>query len=313
MCKWVGTLTKSCLTYRKNKQIWKDQNTAPNKKWEHEIPYQFHTVHVDHKGPLKPMSDGKHPCLVVIDAFLLRFIQVYPVKSTDATHTIEAMSTFISSFGIPRKLVYHRRTSFISTDFSAFFLELGITHAPRTKLSLWTNGKLEIQNKHLSRYFRCCLSEAGNNWAKLACQFAFAHNTSVNSGTGTTRYEIVFGFKPQKPIFLKLVLVRDDRDLCQSEFCQSLPSHTHVNKEISHSCIGILLSSESSMDLLNRGTQFENIYRKVYQRVREANHRLLSYRNVYKLAKPLRVGPKVLLENHNVPFGKSQKLCERRS
>ena len=36
------------------------------------------------------MSDGKHHCLVVIDAFS-RFIQVYPVKSTDATHTIEAM------------------------------------------------------------------------------------------------------------------------------------------------------------------------------------------------------------------------------
>ena len=67
------------------------------------------------------------------------------------------------------------------------------------------------------------------------------------------------------------------------------------------------------MDLLNRETQFKNIYRKVYRKVREANHRSLSYRNKYKLAKPLRVGQKVLLENHNVPFGKSQKLCELRS
>ena len=152
------------------------------------------------------MSDGKHHCLVGIDAFS-RFIQVYPVKSTDATHTIEAMSTFITSFGIPQKLVFDRGTSFMSTDFSTFLLEFGITHAPRTKWSPWTNGKVEIQNKHLSRYFRCYLSEAGNNWAKLASQFAFAHNTSVNSSTGTTPYEIVFGFKPQIPISLKLGLV----------------------------------------------------------------------------------------------------------
>ena len=152
MYKWVRTLTKSCLTCRKNKQIRKDQTTAPNEKWGEEVPYPFHTVHIDHKGPLNPMSDGKHHCLVVIDAFS-RFIQVYPVKSTDATHTIEAMSTFITSFGIPQKLVYDRGTSFMSTDFSTFLLEFGITHAPRTKWSPWTNGKVEIQNKHLSRYF----------------------------------------------------------------------------------------------------------------------------------------------------------------
>ena len=111
-----------------------------------------------------------------------------------------------------------------------------------------------------------------------------------------------FGFKPQIPISLKLGLVRDDNDLCQSEFCQSLPNHTHVNKETSLSCIDNLLSPENSMDLLNRETQFKNIYRNVYRKVREANHRSLSYRNKCKLAKPLRVGQNVLLENRNVPF-----------
>ena len=51
----------------------------------------------------------------------------------------------------------------------------------------------------------------------------------------------------------------------------------------------------------------------MYRKVREANHGSLSNRNKYKLAKPLRVGQKVLLENHKVPFGISQKLCELRS
>ena len=67
------------------------------------------------------------------------------------------------------------------------------------------------------------------------------------------------------------------------------------------------------MKLLNRETHFKNIYRKVYRKVREANHRSLSYRNKHKLAKPLRIGQKVLLENQKIPFGKSQKLCELRS
>ena len=67
------------------------------------------------------------------------------------------------------------------------------------------------------------------------------------------------------------------------------------------------------MDLLNRETQFKNIYRKVYRKNRKANNRSLSYRNKCKLARPLRVGQKILLENHIVPFGKPQKLFELRS
>ena len=153
MYKWVQTLTKSRITYRKNKQLRNDQNTAPNEKWRRKVLYPFHTVHIDHKGPLNRMSDGKNHCLVAIDAFL-RFFHVYPVKSTNATHTIEAMSTFRTSFRIPQKLVFDRGTSFMSTDFSTFLLDLCVTQAPRTKWSTWTNGRVEIQNKHWSRYLR---------------------------------------------------------------------------------------------------------------------------------------------------------------
>ena len=77
--------------------------------------------HIDHKVPLNPITDGKHHYLVVTDAFS-RFIQVYPVISTDATHTIEAMSFFITFIGILQELVYDQGTSFMSTNFSTFLL-----------------------------------------------------------------------------------------------------------------------------------------------------------------------------------------------
>ena len=207
------------------------------------------------------------------------------------------MTTFITFFGNLWKLVHDRRISFMSADFFTFLLEFGITHAPRTKWSTWTNAKLQIQNTHLSRYFLFYLSEAGNNWAEFACQFASAHKTSAKSSTGTTPREIVSGFKPQVPSSLKFGLVWDDNDLCQSEICQSLPSHTHVNNETSHLCLDNLFSSKSPMDLLNRETQLKNICCKVYRKIGEANHRSLAHRNEWKLAK--------LLEN--------LKLCELQS
>ena len=96
------------------------------------------------------MSDGRHHCLILIDAFLC-FNQVYPVKSTDATRTIHAMSTFINFFGIPQKLVYDKETSFFRTDFSTLPQTIGITYDARTKWSPWIIGKAEIQNKYLNR------------------------------------------------------------------------------------------------------------------------------------------------------------------
>ena len=54
----------------------------------------------DHKAPLNLLSDIKHHCLVVSDRFF-RIFQVYQVKATYASKTIEAMTTFIKSFRFP--------------------------------------------------------------------------------------------------------------------------------------------------------------------------------------------------------------------
>ena len=101
--KWLRNLTKGCLTCRKSKQTRKDQNTAPNKKREEEVLFPFHTVHTDCKGHLCLMGDGKHLCVIVIDA-LLRFIQFYLVKSTEPTLTIGGMTTFKTFFGLLKSL-----------------------------------------------------------------------------------------------------------------------------------------------------------------------------------------------------------------
>ena len=186
----------------------------------------FRTVHIDHKGPLYPRSSDFEHCLVVVGSFS-RFIQVYPVKSTSALHTIEGMENWILIFGIHQILVYDRGSAFIYTEVTNWATELGITFAPRTDHSPWAKGKVEIQNKHLTQYFRHFLSKNGSNWASFPPKFAFAHITSVNTATGSTPYEIIFGSKPQIPLSLKLGLMRDTRKLCHSEFCEGLPPHSH--------------------------------------------------------------------------------------
>ena len=162
MCKWVTMLIHDCLDCQKNKSKRHDLNEAPLQQWGELETTPFHTIHIDHKGRFRPSSNGKHYCLVVVDSFS-RYVQVYAVKSGNSDDTIKQMEKLITSFQIPQHIVHDNGTAFLSSDFANWTFELGITLRPRTANSPWTNGKVEIQNKHLTNYLRHFLNTTGNN------------------------------------------------------------------------------------------------------------------------------------------------------
>ena len=124
--------------------------------------------------------------------------------------------------------MYDKGSAFMNQDFTSYIHELVITPAPRTAYSPWTNGKVEIQNKHLGAHFRNFLEQARGKWNELAPKFAFSHNTVPNNSTGNSPYEIVFGQKPQITLSLKLGFPRNSQLTCSSEFCKDLPLHRHT-------------------------------------------------------------------------------------
>ena len=189
---------------------------------------------------------------------------------------------------------------------------MGITLRPRTAQSPWTNGKIETQNKQIARFWRNFLNDAGNNWSSLAPKFAFAHNTNVNYATGKTPYEIVFGTKPQNPMSLKLGLYRNKHKLCCSDFCKDLPPHSHSENNLKNQLLDNLLRPQLSHPLLERERDFKRIYSATFERCREQTARSHAYRNRFKLGQHLKIGQKVLYENHRQDFSKSQKLQQRR-
>ena len=312
MYKWVTMLIQDCIDCQKNKSKRHDLNEAPLQQWGELETTPFHTIHIDHKGPLRPSSNDYLYCLVIVDAFS-RFIQVYPTSSQSSQETISCMEQFITAFGIPQQVVHDNGTAFISTDFANWTYELGITLKPRTAYSPWTNGKVEVQNKHLTNYLRHFIDENGSNWSKFASKFAFAHNTAVNYSTGYTPYEIVFGIKPQIPVSLKLGLLRDNAKNCISEYCSELPPHTHCSYSCKNEKIDNLLQNRLSSTVLQRENEFKKIYVSTYTRCRQVTNRAHYYRNRFKLGKAIPIGNKVLLENHSKNLLKSKKLQELRS
>lgn len=114
----------------------------------------FHTVHVDHLGPFVRSKRRNAYILLIIDAFT-KFIMLVPVKSTKSIHSITTMKNYFHLFGVPTRVIYDRRTSFISKGFQEYLHSLGIKHimnavaTPRANvlssaLSAINHGKPEI-------------------------------------------------------------------------------------------------------------------------------------------------------------------------
>ena len=250
MFDWICALTAGCFTCQTNKTKPKDQNEVPFEEWQNKT-FPFRTIEIDHKGPIHPTSACKVHFVLIVVAFS-RFLMIYPVRNTSALAAIKAVENWIRSFGIPQSIIHDRGTAFINTEFINWTKELGITLRPRTAYSPWTNGKIETQNQHIARCWRNFVIDAGNNWPSLAPNFAFAHNTSVNYTTRKTRYEIVFGTKPQIPMTLKLGLYRNKHKFCCSNFCRDLTPHSHSENSLKNELLDNLLQPQLSQALLER-------------------------------------------------------------
>ena len=124
--KWIVYLIEDCIECQTNKSKRHDLHEAPLEQWGELETTPFKTIHIDHKGPLRPSSNSNNHCLVVVDA-VSRFIGVYPVKDTSAQATITALEKWITSYVIPQKIIHDNGTAFINSDFINWTKEFGIT------------------------------------------------------------------------------------------------------------------------------------------------------------------------------------------
>ena len=295
--KWIANLIEVYIEVQTNKTKRLDLNEAPLEQWgELETTY-FQTIHIDHKGRPRPSSISNTHCLVVVDPFS-RFLGVFPVRDTGAQTTINSLQNWITSYGIPPQIVQDNSSAFTNSDNIKCTRGIGITLAPRTTYSPWTNGKVEVQNEHLTRYWQNFMNQSGHFWLKLTTRFAFSNNTSVNYTTGQKAYEIFFGSKPQVPMTLKLGLLRDKNKHCKSGFCDGLRSHTQSENNLPNHSLERLLRLQLSDELLKRENEFKRIHLSTYQRCRQITSKAHEYRNRYILGRPINVGQKVFLENH---------------
>lgn len=157
------------------------------------VPLPFHTLHIDHFGPLPAVISKRRHILVVIDAFT-KFVRLFPVNSTSTKEVNCALAKYFRDYSRPRRIVSDRGTCFTSAEFEDFLLKWNVDHVLNATASPQANGQVERTNRVLKAMLGK-LSEPVQhaNWEKVLGQAEFAINNTTHSTTGTSPAELLFG------------------------------------------------------------------------------------------------------------------------
>lgn len=185
-----------------------------NEKNLYNIPKQpipFHTLHLDHYGPLPAINSRRKYILVAVDAFT-KYVKLYPVLSTSTKEVIASLNKYFEYYGRPSRIISDRATCFTSLEFRNFLLVNNIDHIKTAVSSPQANGQVERVNRTLTGMLGK-LSEPlqHSDWVKMLNQVEYALNNTIHSTTKDTPSMLMFGVYQRGPVIDKLGEFLDER------------------------------------------------------------------------------------------------------
>lgn len=208
MRRFVKKYVSSCLecAYSKTAGGKKPGFLHPIKK----INIPFDTVHLDHVGPFVRSSKGNMYILVLIDAFT-RYIYLKAVRNTKSSTSIRVLREYIGIFGVPRRIISDRGTSFTSESFKNFVSDKGIQHILNAVATPRANGQVERYNKVIVDALTAkSINTADTKWDDHLPDVQWGINNTFNKGINRTPAEALFGIRPKGPSDSRLLSAIDD-------------------------------------------------------------------------------------------------------
>lgn len=248
-------------------------------------------ITVDITGPLPKTLAGFLYILVLIDHFT-KWVKLYALKSQTAIECARKLFNYICLMGIPNAILSDQGPNFQSELLAELWDLLDVHKMRTTPYHPECNGLTERFNRTLKTMLSCFVNEHQNNWDEYLDQLAFAYNTSVQSTTQFTPYELMFGRKAKLPIDL-FYKALDQSDIEHSDNC---PAYLNLNKD----------------GYANRISEnFNSIYKLVGEnRDIKMLKTKLRYDRVNRAAN-FNINDKVLLLNTAVKMGLTKKLSEK--
>ena len=99
--------------------------------------------------------------------------------------------------GLPKAIISDRDTKFTGDFWSTMQKLFGTDLLMSTAYHPQTDGQTERTNRTILQTLRNYVNRNGSNWAKFITTVEFAINSAVNSSTGKSPFEVVYGYLPR--------------------------------------------------------------------------------------------------------------------
>lgn len=151
------------------------------------------------------ISDNNNKYVLTLQDELTRYVQAYPIPDKEATTVAKQLLHFCQHYGIPNRFHSDQGTEFLNNVIKQLIKFLGANQTFNTAYHPQTNGALERFHATLRDHIRMYHSRRLKNWDEIIPFAIMCHNTSVNSSTGYTPHELLFGYKPRPFYSMKII------------------------------------------------------------------------------------------------------------
>jgi len=144
-----------------------------------------------------PECKGKDAILTYVDLYS----KMTHILAVTSTITAEGVADchyreIFPKHGIPHKIVSDRGPQFAARTMRALYKALGIDSGLTTAYHPQANGQTERMNKEVESYLRLFCGKRQDDWVDLLPTAEFVINSRLNSSTGHTPFELVYGYHP---------------------------------------------------------------------------------------------------------------------
>ncbi|KZS13498.1 Uncharacterized protein APZ42_021358 [Daphnia magna] len=158
--------------------------------------HPFHTIGVDHLGPLKETDGGNVHVVVAID-YLTKWVEAEAVPTTATIHLAQFIKNqVINRHGVTIRIISDQGSAFTSAEMDEEVKLWGVKHVLASAEHPQTNGLIDRMNRSLTSTLAAYLNPTHNNWDNLLPDAIAAINTAKQSTTEYSPFQLVYGRTP---------------------------------------------------------------------------------------------------------------------
>ncbi|KAK3093847.1 hypothetical protein FSP39_020940 [Pinctada imbricata] len=164
----------------------------------------FDVWQIDLQGPL-PTSYRGNAYIFTATCMFSKFLFTTPVPNKDAITVSEALHKLFTTYGTCNTILSDQGSEFIAQATKEVCRMMNITQQFTPSFAHHCLGVCERTHKTLEERITPFIDQNKRNWDDLLSSVSFAINQSVNSSTGYSPFEIVFGTRPKFPLISESV------------------------------------------------------------------------------------------------------------